>query len=136
VATDSDDYLLVLEALAPLLAECKARGQPILGVNFGELALGDKLLPKVANVLSDGEVPWFYVTEYPWKRDLMAKVSTRRHTLERQLEQAGCIPWWVDRAFETWLIHTGESRQPPGGHGCELGFRWKCKTRMGEYFWN
>lgn len=135
-ATDAPAYDDVLDALDALLRTCHAQCEWILGVNFGELALGPLMQARVVEVLSAREVPLFYFSaNYSFKEKLKVELRGARQHREAAAKKNGACPWWVDVANRDWLKNTGETRQPPSGHGCEQGFRRKCSSGLGEYFW-
>jgi hypothetical protein len=135
-AADVPAYDDVLDALDALLRTCHARREWLLGVNFGELALGPRMQARVIEVLSAREVPLFYFSaNYSFKEKLKVELRDARRHREAAAKRNGTCPWWVDVANREWLANTGPTRKPPSGHGCEQGFRRKCSSGLGEFFW-
>ena len=135
-AADAPAYDDLLDALDALLRTCHERREWLLGVNFGELALGPRMQARVVEVLSTREVPLFYFSaNYSFKAKLKEELRGARQRREAAAKQNGACPWWVDVANREWLANTGPTREPPSGHGCELGFRRGCSSSLGEFFW-
>ena len=135
-AADAPAYDDVLDALDALLRTCHAQCEWILGVNFGELALGPRMQARGVEVLSTREVPLFYFSaNYSFKEKLKVELRGARRHREAAAKRNGACPWWVDADNRDWLANTGPTRKPPSGHGCEQGFRRKCSSGLGEFFW-
>lgn len=78
---------------------------------------------------------FYFSANYSFKEKLKVELRGARQHREAAAKKNGACPWWVDVANRDWLKNTGPTREPPTGHGCEQGFRRKCSSGLGEYFW-
>ena len=92
-AADAPAYDDLLDALDALLRTCHERREWLLGVNFGELALGPRMQARVVEVLSTREVPLFYFSaNYSFKAKLKEELRGARQRREGSGEAERRLP--------------------------------------------
>ena len=89
-------YGRVLDALSNILAACMERGEPILGINFGEADFAVAHRRRIRQIINDHEVPWYYFSP-----SMKWKVS---HATLPTVLMSHAVPTYMPRPRTRYLI--------------------------------